>query len=144
MRTTFLADPVTERSLPYRLRAMRPYDSKGENMRKWLWGFVACCLLLAGCAKPLPPDRLAYAGQWRSSTMSLLITESGNVNYKRVDGGVSKSVNGPLQAFEGDNFVVGIGPVKTTFVVSMPPHEDGGAWKMTVDGVELTKVPPGE
>lgn len=113
-------------------------------MRKLLWVFAVCGLLLAGCAKPLPPERVAYAGQWRSPTMSLLITESGNVNYKRVDGGMSKSVNGPLQAFEGDNFVVGVGPVKTTFVVSMPPHEDGGAWKMTVDGVELTRVPPGE
>jgi hypothetical protein len=113
-------------------------------MRKWLWGFVACCLLLAGCAKPLPPDKLAYAGQWRSTTMNLLITESGNVHYRRVDGNASKSINGPLQSFEGSHFVVGIGPVKTTFAVAIPPHEDGGAWKMTVDGVELTKVPPSE
>lgn len=113
-------------------------------MRKLLWVFAVCCLLLAGCAKPLPPEKVAYAGQWRSTAMSLLITTGGNVNYKRVDGNTSKSVNGPLQAFEGDNFVVGVGPVKTTFVVSMPPHEDGGAWKMTVDGVELTRVPPGE
>jgi hypothetical protein len=85
-----------------------------------------------------------YAGQWRSPTMSLLITESGNVNYRRVDGNTSESVNGPLQAFEGSNFVVGVGPVKTTFVVSMPPREDDGAWEMTIDGVELTKAPPGE
>ena len=113
-------------------------------MRKLLWIFAVCGLLLAGCAKPLPSEKLAYAGQWRSTTMSLLITESGNVNYRRVDGGMSKSINGPVQAFEGDNFVVGVGPIKTTFVVSMPPHEDGGAWKMTVDGVALTKVPPGE
>jgi hypothetical protein len=113
-------------------------------MRNLLWGVASCCLLLAGCARPLPPDKLDYAGEWRSPTMSLLITESGNVNYRRVDGGMSKSINGPLQAFEGDNFVVGIGPVKTTFVVSMPPHEDGGEWKMTVDGMALTKVPPGE
>ncbi|MFC5436047.1 hypothetical protein ACFPME_05720 [Rhodanobacter umsongensis] len=113
-------------------------------MRKWLWGVVTCCLLLAGCAQPLPPDKLAYAGQWRSATMNLLITESGNIHYRRVDGNASKSINGPLQSFEGSNFVVGIGPVKTTFVVAAAPHEDGGAWKMTVDGVELTKVPPGE
>ena len=113
-------------------------------MRKMLWMFAACGLLLAACAKPLPPEKAAYAGQWRSPTMSLLITESGNVNYRRVDGGMSKSINGPLRSFEGDNFVVGIGPVKTTFVVSMPPHQDDGAWKMTVDGMELTRVPPGE
>jgi hypothetical protein len=113
-------------------------------MRKLIGLFAACGLLLAACAKPLPPDKLAYAGQWRSTTMNLMITESGNVNYRRVDGHTSTSVNGPLQAFQGSNFVVGVGPVKTTFVVALPPHEDGGLWKMTVDGVELIKVPPGE
>jgi hypothetical protein len=29
--------------------------------------------------------------------------------------------------------------VRSTFVVSKPPHRAGGKWKMTVDGVELTK-----
>lgn len=113
-------------------------------MRKLLRVFAVCILLLAGCAKPLPPDKFAYAGQWRSSTMSLLITESGSVSYRRMDGNASKSINGPLKAFEGNNFVVGIGPLETTFVVSMPPYEDGGTWKMVVDGVELTRVPRGE
>jgi hypothetical protein len=121
------------------------FSISGEkNMRELPWVFAVCCLLLAGCAKPLPPEKVAYAGEWRSTTMSLLITTGGNVNYKRVDGNTSKSVNGPLQAFEGDNFVVGVGPVKTTFVVSMPPYQDQGTWKMTVDGVELTRVPVGE
>ncbi len=113
-------------------------------MRKWLWIFVVCGLLLAGCAKPLPPDKAAYAGQWRARSMALMITPSGNVMYKRAQGNATTSVNGPLQAFEGDNFVVGIGPMKTTFQVSVPPHRDQGQWKMVVDGVELTKVPRGE
>lgn len=113
-------------------------------MGKLLWCFAVCCLLLVGCAKPLPPEKLAYAGEWRSSSMSLLITQDGNVMYKRKDGDMSKSINGPLQAFEGNNFVVGVGPVKTTFVVSTPPHEDQGTWTMVVDGVELTKAPPGD
>ncbi|HEV2681546.1 MAG TPA: hypothetical protein VGV14_13660 [Rhodanobacter sp.] len=113
-------------------------------MHKLLWIFAMCCLLLAGCVKPLPPEKAAYAGEWRSTTMALLITQDGNVMYKRSDGNLSKSVNGPLQAFEGDNFVVGVGPVKTTFTVSTPPHEDQGSWKMVVDGVELTKVPQGD
>lgn len=29
--------------------------------------------------------------------------------------------------------------MKTTFVVSTPPHQINGKWKMTVDGAVLTK-----
>lgn len=52
---------------------------------------------------------------------------------------MNKSIDAPLKEFQGDNFVVGVGPIATTFVVSARPHQDGSAWKMTVDGVELTK-----
>ena len=53
---------------------------------------------------------------------------------------MSKKVDAPLKEFKGDNFVVGIGFMSTEFAVSAPPHEDGGVWKMTVDGVELTRI----
>lgn len=71
--------------------------------------------------------------------MALLITQDGSVAYRRFEGGVKKSIDAPLKEFQGDNFVVGIGPTSTTFVVSVPPHADGDTWKMTIDGVELTK-----
>jgi hypothetical protein len=71
--------------------------------------------------------------------MALLITQDGSVAYKRLEGGVSKSIDGPLKEFQGDNFVVGVGFVTTTFVVTAPPHQADDDWKMTVDGVELTK-----
>jgi hypothetical protein len=110
-------------------------------MRKFLPAvFLAAMLGLAGCAKPVPPDKQAYVGEWQSRTMAMLITRDGRVMYKRlIDSNTSKSIDAPLQQFEGDNFVVGVGPIKTTFVVSAPPHEDHGVWKMTVDGVELTR-----
>ena len=54
---------------------------------------------------------------------------------------MSKSIKGPLQKFEGNNFVVGALGINTTFVVSDPPHKDStGIWKMTMDGNELTKI----
>ena len=71
--------------------------------------------------------------------MAMLVTADGRVAYKRQEGGMSKSIEGPLEAFEGDNLIVGVGPIKTTFVVSAPPHLEQGRWKMTVDGVELTR-----
>ena len=108
-------------------------------MRSFILTLLAL-LALAGCAKPLPPERSGYVGEWQSDSMALLITQDGRVAYKRLVGpNGSKSVSGPIQSFEGNNFVVGIGPVKTKFVVSVPPHEDQGEWKMTVDGVELTR-----
>jgi hypothetical protein len=95
---------------------------------------------LAACAKPLPPDKTGYTGEWKGGPISLLITADGRVKYARKEGGLSKSLDAPIKEFKGDNFVVGVGFMSTEFVVSAPPHEEGGAWKMTVDGIELTRV----
>lgn len=101
---------------------------------------LATTLLLSACGKPVPPEKSAYVGEWRSETMELRITQDGEVAYKRVKGSTSTSVNGPLQRFEGDSFVVGIPLVSTTFEVSKAPYLEADRWKMVVDGVELTKV----
>lgn len=108
-------------------------------MRKPIITIATLSLLLAACAKPLPADKAEYGGQWNAPNMQLLITPSGAVRYKREDGNSSTSINAPLKSFEGDNFIVGIGPADTTFKVSAPPHQVQGQWKMTVDGVELTR-----
>jgi hypothetical protein len=96
-------------------------------------------LALLGCAKPVPPERVAYVGLWRSPAMSLLITRDGSVEYKRIKGGVKTSVSGPLQSFEGDDFHVGIAMLSTRFAVSRAPYQENGAWKMVVDGETLTR-----
>lgn len=103
--------------------------------------FVVVLLVaaLAGCAKPLPPERAAYAGEWKGTNMSLLISQAGTVQYQRVDGNMSESIHGPIQEFSGAGFSVGVGPLSADFKVTVPPHQDGEAWKMTVDGVELTR-----
>jgi len=97
-------------------------------------------LFLFGCGKPVPPEKSAYVGEWQEKTMYLLITQDGSVRYKRLKGGVSTSIDGPLKGFDGNNFEAGIGPMATTFVVSKPPYQDGGKWKMVVDDLELTKT----
>lgn len=99
----------------------------------------ALLALLGACGVPVPSDKAAYVGEWQQPSMYLLITQDGSVRYKRLEGGASKSVEAPLKGFQGDNFEVGVGPVTTTFIVNKPPHQDGDKWKMTVDGVELTK-----
>ena len=97
-------------------------------------------LVLAACGKPVPADKQAYVGTWESATASLLIDASGRVIYKHQPSpSVSKSLDAPIKAYEGDDFIVGVGPLTTRFVVSAPPHQVDGSWKMTVDGQELTR-----
>jgi hypothetical protein len=105
------------------------------------WCFLAgiLMLLLVACAKPVPEDKKAYIGEWKAPGMYLLILDDGSVKYQRIKGGGSVSVNGPLKEFNGDNFLVGVGPFTTTFVVAKVPALEGSTWKMVVDGVELTK-----
>jgi hypothetical protein len=109
-------------------------------MQTWRVLFAIVLALLAGCGKPVPPDKAAYVGEWQQPTMYLLITADGSVSYKRLQGGVTTSISAPLKKFEGDNFEAGVGPMSTAFVVSKPPHQVDGKWKMVVDGVELTRT----
>jgi len=97
-------------------------------------------LFLFGCARPVPPEKVAYVGEWQEKSMYLLITQDGSVRYKRLNGGTTTSIEGPLKGFQGNNFEVGIGPMSTIFVVNKPPYQDGEVWKMVVDNVELTKT----
>jgi hypothetical protein len=105
--------------------------------------FLALLLAAACTGKPLPADKRDYAGNWRGTGMSLSIAADGGVSYKRTRGGESTSINAPIQRFEGPSFFVGVGPLTTRFEVTNPPHRDGNLWKMTVDGVELTRPPNG-
>ena len=102
---------------------------------------VPALLILSACGQPVPEEKAAYVGEWRAQTMSLLLTQDGTVVYKRIKSGVTTSINGPLRRFEGDNFVVGVPFISTTFEVSKPPYQEAGTWKIVVDGVELTRVP---
>ena len=111
-----------------------------KRIALFLCTLTACALLLAACGGPLPKDKLEYAGEWRGTATRLVITPAGHCEYKRVKGSGSVEINAPIKQFEGDNFVVGVGPFTTTFVVSKPPRLEDGKWKMTVDGLELTRV----
>jgi hypothetical protein len=105
-----------------------------------------CAVLLVACGPPLPQDKREYAGDWRGERMRLVITPEGRCEYERQkSGGGSSQISAPIQRFEGDNFVVGVGPFTTTFLVAKAPHIANGRWKMVVDGVELTRFgAPGE
>jgi hypothetical protein len=104
---------------------------------------IAAAMLLAACAKPVPPDKSMFVGEWQAPDMYLLLQKEGKVVYRRVQGSTKTSVEGPLTKFDGDNFTVGVWFMATTFVVTEPPHEVDGSLRMTVDGVELRRVGDG-
>ena len=97
-------------------------------------------VLLASCGKAVPKEKSEYVGEWRATGALLVITADGRVHYERRKGGASTSLDLPLKGFTGNDFEVGIGPMTTTFVVSKPPFEDAGKWKMVVDGIELVRT----
>jgi hypothetical protein len=106
-----------------------------------LMALTAMLPVLSACGQPVPEDKAPYVGDWHAQSMSLLVSKDGTVHYKRVKGNTTTSIDGPIRRFEGDNFVVGIPFISTTFEVSQPPHQEAGTWKMVVDGVELTRGP---
>jgi hypothetical protein len=89
---------------------------------------------------PVPAEKIAYVGDWHGKGMRLQLAKDGKVKYKRDRPDKKLDLSVDLQGFNGDNFDVGVSLVRSTFVVSKPPHREGGKWKMTVDGVELTRV----
>lgn len=95
---------------------------------------------LAGCAKPVPAEKAEYVGTWQGPQMTLTIHAGGRVLYARRRGNTATSVDAPLKRFENEDFIVGVGPLETRFDVTRPPHRAGGAWRITVDGVELTRT----
>lgn len=107
---------------------------------KYIFRLLIIALLLAACSKSVPPDKIDYVGEWQSKEMYLLILQDGSVKYKRLKGGATTKVTGPIKEFQGDNFVVGILFINTIFEVSRPPYQENDVWKMVVDGVELTKT----
>ncbi|WP_269792513.1 hypothetical protein [Stenotrophomonas sp. Iso1] len=101
---------------------------------------LVALLMLVACTKPIPADKQSYIGTWESATMSLVVSREGRVIYKHEPTpSTRKSIEAPIKAFEGNDMVVGVGPLTTRFVVSLPPHQADGAWKMTVDGEALTR-----
>jgi len=94
----------------------------------------------AAWADPVPADKQSYVGSWQGKGMQLSLSKEGKVKYKRNEPGKNLDLSLDLLGFSGDNFDVGVPFLRSTFVVSKPPHREGGQWKMTVDGVELTRT----
>ena len=91
-------------------------------------------------AGALKAYRERFVGLWMGAGTSLIIDASGRVKYSRKKG-ASGQVVGRITDFQRDHFKVGfMGISATTFKINRAPFKEGGAWKMTIDGVELIRV----
>ena len=104
-----------------------------------LFILVVLAILLSSCGIPVPADKMNYVGEWEGPGIYLQITADGRVKYKRIQKGMTKSLEAPIRRFEKDDFVVGIPGMSTTFMVNTPPYKEHGQWKMVVDGNTLIK-----
>ena len=120
------------------------------NTRKtnWFCLNIFCLLVffLGGCepnfdveSQSLPPDKMDYEGHWEATGMKLIITRDGMLSYEKLGEGGNTSINGPILEFEGDDIVVGVWKLTTTFEVQEPPHKEGDQWVMVVDDTKLYK-----
>ncbi len=100
---------------------------------------VLWLLALSGCARSAPEMRSDYVGHWRGENVKLSIFADGRIAYERDNEGGKTRINAPVTEFKGDDIVVGIWFLTTTFVVSEAPHQVDGQWRMVVDGVRLTR-----
>lgn len=90
-------------------------------------------------AEPVPADKMDYVGAWHGKDMRLSLSKDGKIKYKREQEKKKVDLDIELLGFNGNHFDAGWSFMRSTFVVSKPPHREGGKWKMTVDGVELTR-----
>ncbi|MEK7858148.1 MAG: hypothetical protein AAB320_03320 [Elusimicrobiota bacterium] len=96
-------------------------------------------VLLAGCGKPVPPERMDYVGRWSAPGTTLTIEAVGRLEYHRKIDRASTEITAEMTTFHDDRIVAGFSFISATFKVDKPPHLDGAEWKMTVDGVEFSR-----
>ena len=107
------------------------------RLRHALVGLLA---LLAACAEPVPVGFDDYVGHWRGDGVRLVIRADGQAFYDRAREKSQVSIDGNAHSFTDRGFRIGVGPLSANFDVQRQPHLDDGRWRMTVDGVELTRV----
>jgi hypothetical protein len=98
---------------------------------------VLLSFLILACSglAPAPPPSGDYVGTWTNGGVTLIIQPTGTVNYSSEGGTTSTSYDGPVSDWSNQRMDFLIGGA----TIDVAPHDDGGTWKMTVDGVELTR-----
>jgi hypothetical protein len=67
-------------------------------------------------------------------------TSKTRLDVAKITKRTGTEIKGPIKKFEGDDFVVGMLGITTTFHVEKTPYEEDGMWRMKVDGANLVRI----
>jgi hypothetical protein len=81
--------------------------------------------------------RSDFVGLWQGENMALRVDSVGNALFYHIDGKTSVRATGPLRVVDDSHISIGMGPNSAVLNVAEPPHMEGQALKMTLDGGEL-------
>ncbi|NDK08424.1 hypothetical protein EOM39_04215 [Candidatus Gracilibacteria bacterium] len=101
---------------------------------------IALSFIMQGDPVKFNEEQKKYIGNWQGNGIKLVIRDDSYINYQKQKESVSTSVSGPIVEMNENDFKVGIGFIKSKFVIDKKPYQDGNLWKMTVDGNELSRV----
>jgi hypothetical protein len=98
----------------------------------------------------LPPGKEAYAGTWLADGVAFTITSDSFLHDVRqriprageAEGTFSYTTsenNSRITRIDADGITAGRWLLASHYVVNHPPAQVDGTWKMTIDGVELTR-----
>lgn len=101
---------------------------------------IGMAIILSGCSEPLSEDNSEFIGLWKSNQTSLLITQSGRLEYKSQKGTMSTSVSMPIKRIDNSEIEAGFLFFSTSFKIQGKPEEQGGMQVLIVDGEILYKT----
>lgn len=125
-----------------------------EAMRALLATLMMTGVVILGCSgleeaaeqwaedmQPIPPPAHLsdIVGAWQNSEVILVIYADGMVEHEKHAGGANTSFNAPILEWSDTSFTAGIGPIKQTFRIDVPPAQVEGVWTMTINGNVLTR-----
>ena len=79
-------------------------------------------------------------GTWEGPKISLRVDNSGNGDLFRLDGNSTVRAFGPLRVLDGNRISIGLGLDPPVLRVTVPPHVEGAATRMTLDGIEMIRT----
>jgi len=101
---------------------------------------ILTIIFLVGCAEQLPDDKKEFVGLWKSNQTSLLITESGRLEYETQKGSTKNSISMPIKNINESEIVAGFLFIKSTFELQGKPIKEDDLLTLVVDGEKLFKT----